>query len=257
MISAHIADARSTFSGDADPQPWLVTIGRSNFRKSSAAIEQLVLALQGQGLQVFSFESQRTQVARAMDMWWQGLGAGRVAGWCAAHGRVGDGLRKGLKAWRLATAGQWKTLLYLLKTSPNEQAADELRAVLQQWQQTFGPRRVYLLGHSAGALVATLVHDAPNVVGLVGFGYPFKHPDRGEEPIRTRHLGQVSKPFLLIQGEADSYGTPAQALGYGLSASTRVVSVAATHDYHLSPEQQAQCLAWLQAFMHSSGSDPE
>ncbi len=228
---------------------WLVTIGRSNFRNSSSSIDQLVLALQAQGVQVFSFEPRRTQVARAMDSWWDGLFAGRVSRWCTAHARLGAWIRKGVKALRLAAGGQWAMLLYLLNGRPNEQAAAELRALLLQWQQTFGERHVYLLGHSAGAIVASLAQGAPNVVGVVGIGYPFKHPDRGEEPIRTRHLPQVAKPFLLLQGDQDGYGSPTQALAYKLSPTTQVVSVAATHDYNLSAEQLAGCLFHVKSFM--------
>lgn len=83
----------------------------------------------------------------------------------------------------------------------------------------------------------------------MGLGYPFKHPDCDEEPTRTRHLGQVSKPFLIVQGELDSYGSPAQAVAYGLSATTRVVSVECTHDYNLTAEQQTLCMQWLNDFL--------
>jgi len=83
----------------------------------------------------------------------------------------------------------------------------------------------------------------------VGFGYPFKHPDHDEEPSRTLHLSRVSKPFLIVQGEFDSYGSPKRALDYGLSPTTRVLSVESNHDYNVSAEQLARCRQWLNDFL--------
>lgn len=162
---------------------------------------------------------------------------------------MGAVVRKVFKGLRLLAGGDLRTLACAIKGSSSEQAAAELRALLLQWHQSDPHRRVHVLGHSAGALVASMVHDAPNEVGLVGLGYPFKHPDHEEEPSRTRHLGQVSKPFLIVQGELDSYGRPAQAVAYGLSATTRVVSVECTHDYNLNAEQQTLCMQLLNDFL--------
>lgn len=241
--------AQEVLSASSDQRPWLVTIGRSNYRKSAAAIDQLLLQLEASGVHVVSFEPKRVRISRNLDAWWSAWCGGRVALWCEHHARVGAVVRKVFKGVRLLFSGDLRALACAIKGSSNEQAAAQLRALLLQWHQSDAHRRVYVLGHSAGALVASMVHDAPNVVGLVGLGYPFKHPDHDEEPIRTRHLGQVSKPFLIVQGELDSYGSPAQAVAYGLSATTRVVSVECTHDYNLTAEQQTLCMQWLNDFL--------
>lgn len=249
MTSSNGTNAQQVLPLNSELPPWVVSIGRSNFRRSSASIDQLLLELDSKGVHVLNFESKRIQDARAFDAWWSGWFGGRVALWCEQHSRTGAVVRKVSKGLRLIALGDLKTWVFAFMYSANGQAVAELRALLLQWHQAHPGRRVYLLGHSAGALVASLVHDAPNVVGLVGFGYPFKHPDNDEEPNRTRHLSRVSKPFLIVQGELDSYGSPAQAVAYGLSATTRVVSVECTHDYNLTAEQQTQCMQWLNDFL--------
>lgn len=249
MISSNGTNTQQVKPMSSDQQPWLVSIGRGNYRKSSAAIDQLLLQLEAKGVNVVSFESTRVRISRSLDASWSAWCGGRVALWCEHHARAGAVVRKVFKGVRVLAGGDLKTWALAIKYTPNEQAVAELRALLFQWHRSDPHRRVHVLGHSAGALVASMVHDAPNVVGLVGFGYPFKHPDHEEEPSRTRHLGQVSKPFLIVQGELDSYGSPAQAVAYGLSATTRVVSVECTHDYNLTPEQQTLCMQWLNDFL--------
>ncbi len=90
--------------------------------------------------------------------------------------------------------------------------------------------------------MAALTASEPAVSRLVCFGYPFKHPERADEPYRTAHLPSVAKPFLIIQGDQDEYGTADDARRHPLSPSTTVVGVSTGHDYgQLEPMQYRAC----------------
>jgi predicted alpha/beta-hydrolase family hydrolase len=71
--------------------------------------------------------------------------------------------------------------------------------------------RLIVGGKSMGGRVAT--HLATETVealtGVVTLGYPLHPPGRPEAP-RTAHLGDVRVPWLVVQGERDTFGTPAE-----------------------------------------------
>lgn len=85
------------------------------------------------------------------------------------------------------------------------------------------PRLV--VGHSAGARVASLVATQRDVQGLVLFGYPFRHPERDDEPERYAHLATLDVPCLILQGENDEYGGKGLAGKYPLSPKVRLAFI--------------------------------
>jgi len=211
-------------------QRWIVVVGRNNFAKSSHALEQMLKDLQSMGFAVHGFESRQTHRAHRVSGWFNGLLGGSVAAYCS-QAKWGVFLRKSLKAgWLLVHPADWDFSRRMGMT-PNERAARDLRQLLRHWQSHWPSRRVYLFAHSAGGIVTSLVEAETNVVSLVCFGYPFRHPQLNEEPLRTVHLPSVRKPFLIFQGSLDEYGTAERAREYALSPSTRVVSINADHDY--------------------------
>lgn len=101
--------------------------------------------------------------------------------------------------------------------------------------------RLLIGGKSLGGRVASLaaqsLFDAGQIVGLVCLGYPF-HPPKKPEQLRTRHLQTLTCPALIIQGERDPFGKPAEVRGYGL-APTIAVHWAIDGDHDLAPRKSS------------------
>lgn len=102
--------------------------------------------------------------------------------------------------------------------------------------------QVSLLSHSAGGILASRLAPEDAVSRLVCIGYPFKNPNGADESFRTAHLSNFAKPFLILQGDRDEYGTAEDARQYGLSSSTTVIPLAADHGYSsLGPNEIQAC----------------
>ena len=44
------------------------------------------------------------------------------------------------------------------------------------------------------------------IKGVIAFGYPF-HPPGKPDKLRTEHFADIPCPFLVLQGERDTFGT--------------------------------------------------
>ncbi len=73
-------------------------------------------------------------------------------------------------------------------------------------------RFLFIGGKSMGGRIATQVaaadRDLP-LAGLVLLGYPL-HPPGKPDQLRDRHLPQVQRPMLFVQGRRDTFGTPVE-----------------------------------------------
>ncbi len=92
-------------------------------------------------------------------------------------------------------------------------------------------RPIVIGGKSMGGRIATQIaaratDDLAAVKGLVLLGYPL-HPPGKPEQLRTRHLPQITRPMLFIQGSRDTFGTPGElgAVLAGLGAQTELMTV--------------------------------
>ncbi len=47
------------------------------------------------------------------------------------------------------------------------------------------------------------------LAGVVALGYPL-HPPGKPQQVRTAHLPAITAPVLIVQGERDAFGTPAE-----------------------------------------------
>lgn len=92
-------------------------------------------------------------------------------------------------------------------------------------------------GKSLGGRIASLVADEARVDGLVCLGYPF-HPPGKPERTRTRHLGSLRTPTLVVQGTRDPFGSREDVAGYALSASIRIHWVE-DGDHSLEPRRSS------------------
>lgn len=72
-------------------------------------------------------------------------------------------------------------------------------------------RRLFIGGKSMGGRMATHLgaQGLPDLRGIVVFGYPLHPPGKEDQP-RTAHLPSVRTPLMVVQGERDTFGTPAE-----------------------------------------------
>jgi predicted alpha/beta-hydrolase family hydrolase len=72
-----------------------------------------------------------------------------------------------------------------------------------------GETPLFIGGKSLGGRMAShlAANDDPPVAGLVCLGYPL-HPPGQPERLRTKHLGGIRVPVLIVQGSRDPFGGP-------------------------------------------------
>jgi len=117
---------------------------------------------------------------------------------------------------------------------------------------------LFLGGRSMGGRVATTLAGEPGVSGVVVAGYPF-HPPGKPEKTRLEPLQEAPVPVIVLQGERDPFGKPAEVAAYDLPEGVSVVWIA-DGDHGLKPrkasgrtweqnlqEAAKQAAAWMQA----------
>src|SRR5262245_22543416 len=88
---------------------------------------------------------------------------------------------------------------------------DCFRQVIALARESAGaPDALFIGGKSMGGRIAThLASQADEMAGVFALGYPL-HPPGKPEQLRTAHLGAIRVPVLIVQGERDAFGTPAE-----------------------------------------------
>lgn len=122
------------------------------------------------------------------------------------------------------------------------------------------PGSIVLGGRSMGGRAASIAvaEGAVPARGLVLLSYPL-HPPGKPANLRVEHLGAVTCPVLLVQGNRDPFGTPAEfarelpALGGPLTE----LWLDATHDpaARHDPEIVGAVASWLSGLSGLSGPD--
>ena len=66
---------------------------------------------------------------------------------------------------------------------------------------------LFIGGKSMGGRMASMLacDTSSPVAGVLAFGYPF-HPPGKPDKLRTEHFAQLPCPFLILQGERDTFG---------------------------------------------------
>ena len=107
----------------------------------------------------------------------------------------------------------------------------QLRPTLQQldWDQV----DVYILGRSAGALVASRLAMEFPVKAVIALGYPFIHPAFGMQRYRVKHLPQMRQVMYIFQGIRDEYGAPEQISSIPMSSCVRIIPLNTDHSFVL------------------------
>jgi hypothetical protein len=93
-----------------------------------------------------------------------------------------------------------------------EQAFREAVDAARGWSQA---GRFFIGGKSMGGRIAThlAAQGLESLSGVVCFGYPL-HPPGKPDQLRVAHLPAITTPLLIIQGERDGFGTPAEIRPY-------------------------------------------
>jgi predicted alpha/beta-hydrolase family hydrolase len=88
---------------------------------------------------------------------------------------------------------------------------DRFRQVITFAEESAGrPDALFIGGKSMGGRIAThLAAQGDRMAGVFALGYPL-HPPGKPEQLRTAHLGAIRVPVLIVQGEHDAFGTPAE-----------------------------------------------
>jgi predicted alpha/beta-hydrolase family hydrolase len=72
------------------------------------------------------------------------------------------------------------------------------------------PDALFVGGKSMGGRIAThLAAQGDQMAGVFALGYPL-HPPGKPEQLRSEHLGAITVPVLIVQGERDTFGTPSE-----------------------------------------------
>jgi len=117
------------------------------------------------------------------------------------------------------------------------------RAAVIAARRHFARPAVFIGGKSMGGRIATHLaagDDAEKlgIRGVVALGYPL-HPPGKPQQLRAAHLPRIRVPMLIVQGERDPFGTPAE-LQPVLDAIAEDVTlhVVENGDHSLAPSRQ-------------------
>ncbi|WP_166113119.1 alpha/beta family hydrolase [Pseudoalteromonas sp. Z9A5] len=94
------------------------------------------------------------------------------------------------------------------KRRPPERAPKLLSYYEQVLSQAQPNLPLFIGGKSMGGRMASMLACSTEhpVLGVLAFGYPF-HPPGKPEKLRTDHFADIVCPFLVLQGERDTFGT--------------------------------------------------
>lgn len=87
------------------------------------------------------------------------------------------------------------------------------KAVIEASRNIKGLSRhaLFIGGKSMGGRMATHLgaQGVPGLKGIVVLGYPL-HPPGAPDKLRVAHLPDIAVPVLIVQGERDAFGSPAE-----------------------------------------------
>lgn len=129
-------------------------------------------------------------------------------------------LQLGIEVWRFNFGYMAKTVAGA-KQPPSKMPVllQEMAGLIEMLPEDLP---LFIGGKSMGGRVATLLaSDAAqlpsHVRGVLVFGYPFCPPTKKQLGIaaRTLHFAQLQRPVLILQGDRDAFGTPADVADSG------------------------------------------
>lgn len=213
--------------GPLDAESILVFVGRDNIRKKSASLDALACELHKLGLTVCWYERSAIQHARLREAEFAEISQGWLNTIVQQQPWWGKMLRTLVRLQLKIRYPKRHAWVFKRIDLSKASTPSDLRRFIRKLKAD----KVHILAQSAGSISATLIEDEKAIQKLVCFGYPFKHPDRGEEPYRTAHLATLKKPCLIIQGDQDEYGTARDLARYPHTTTVQTATISSGHDY--------------------------
>jgi hypothetical protein len=96
---------------------------------------------------------------------------------------------------------------------------------------------VTILSRSSGGRVSSLIADKMALRQIICLGYPFKHPEKPDEPERYLHLATINTPMLIIQGAQDEYGGLDVPERYMLSPRVELSFFDTDHNFNIDDQK--------------------
>ncbi|KAB0579987.1 hypothetical protein F7Q92_13700 [Ideonella dechloratans] len=213
----------------------LLMVGRDDWQKDEPLNIQLLERLRRPGLRVVWEDRATAWVHAWLD-------------WTRRYPGLPGRLRHlGLRAAQLAYAVMHPSYLGYLRRRGRRTVEGRCASLTHTVRALARQGEVIVFARSSGGRVASLVADGLALSHIVCLGYPFRHPEAGDEPERYRHLATLRTPMLIVQGRHDVYGGAEVALRYPLSPQVRLRVVEADHDFHLDAAQADQIVALIEA----------
>ena len=104
------------------------------------------------------------------------------------------------------------------------------RAAIELAGAEWGGRVPFIGGKSMGGRIASqLAAAGAGAAGLICLGYPL-HPPKQPDKLRVAHLAHLALATLVLQGERDPFGTPAELRAH-FPPSVEIVAVAGAHSF--------------------------
>jgi hypothetical protein len=149
--------------------------------------------------------------------------------------------------WRVVRVEQpWRVAGKRIATAPP--TLDEAWTVVLDRLRTDGVLTgpLVLGGRSAGARVACRTAEAEGAAGVLALAFPL-HPPGKPEKSRAAELTAVSVPMVVVQGETDAFGAPADvAAALSGHAGASVYAVPGDHSLKRNLDVvAAAALSWL------------
>lgn len=161
-----------------------------------------------------------------------------------------DGRYEGVSSWGYRIKKLWRMIRYpeslgylWQETRPRDSIAHRRIHLCRLMDTLPSTSRIVVSGFSAGArLTADIVDCYSNIVCGIGFGYPFKHPERPLEPERFSSLASLQTPMTIFQGEFDDYGARERVTTIPMSPQVSVVFLNTNHAFQLPDSEHANIL---------------
>ncbi len=232
------------YQGVRDSKNVIIIIGRDNVTKDTVLIKNLIDSLNQKDWLVIWYEHQGAILAK-----WLIEKTDNILG----DHKSNLLLVKITKTFVLLTH-PWKWNYFIDMLFKNTWVISYRAKKLARFIHDLGPdKNVYIIARSAGGRVASLVEHEPTVRKSVCMAYPFKNPKNNEEPMRTKPLASLKKPFLIFQGERDEYGGRDVLKKYSFSPHVHIEFVDTDHDFILDDHTWNNIIMQIREFFNSKG----
>lgn len=141
-----------------------------------------------------------------------------------------------------------RTLLNRYQSKANvKKRISRLRIYLQllDWDHI----ELYVLGRSAGAIVASRLAMEFPVKAVIALGYPFIHPEYGMQSYRVEHLAHVKQEMYIFQGIRDEYGNPEMIKSIAMSSFVQIIPLDTDHAFALEGDKWEQFTSHLSSII--------